>query len=102
MISSNWSASPFERRQPRIAVVGDIMIDVDLHCACTRLSQDGPWPVMKIERTEYRLGGAGNVARMVSALGASTLLLGLVGRDDVSQVIDSDIESGVQIVEGAT
>lgn len=102
MTSSNWNASQFERRQPRIAVVGDIMIDVDLHCACTRLSQDGPWPVMKIERTERRLGGAGNVARMASALGASTLLLGLVGRDDVGQTIDSEIESGVQVVDGAT
>lgn len=102
MMNHNWRTSQFERRQPRIAVVGDIMMDVDLHCACTRLSQDGPWPVMKIERTDRRLGGAGNVARMVSTLGASTLLLGLVGRDDITEVLDTEIENRVQVVNGVT
>lgn len=101
MIARKWDALPDERRL-RIAVVGDIMIDVDLHCVCTRLSQDGPWPVMKIERTERRLGGAGNVARMVSALGASTLLVGLVGRDDVTDVLATEIENRVHVVDRLT
>jgi D-beta-D-heptose 7-phosphate kinase/D-beta-D-heptose 1-phosphate adenosyltransferase len=66
-------------QRPRVAVVGDIMIDIDLHCVCTRLCQEGPWPVYHIQRLERRLGGAGNVARMVRALNAEALLAGLVG-----------------------
>lgn len=65
------------KRTPRIAVIGDIMMDIDLHCSCVRLCQEGPWPVFSIERTERRLGGAGNVARMTHALGAETLLAGV-------------------------
>jgi D-beta-D-heptose 7-phosphate kinase/D-beta-D-heptose 1-phosphate adenosyltransferase len=67
---------------PRIAVIGDVMIDFDLHCSCTRICQEGPWPVLVIEREERRWGGAGNVAEMVSSLGPLTLLLGLVGSQE--------------------
>ena len=64
-------------RKPRIAIVGDIMTDVDLHCSCERLCQEGPWPVMKVEKREERPGGAANVRVMCESLGAETLLLGL-------------------------
>ena len=60
----------------RIAVIGDIMIDIDLHCECKRICQEGPWPVLKILREDRRLGGAGNVATMCAALDCETLLLG--------------------------
>ena len=70
-----------QNQRPRIACVGDIMVDVDHHCRCDRLSQEGPWPVYAIERTERRWGGAGNVAAMTSAMGAHTLLLGVVGTE---------------------
>lgn len=65
-----------EKRARRIAVIGDIMLDCDSHCKATRLCQEGPWPVLSIEREVHRLGGAGNVANMVRALGAECELLG--------------------------
>lgn len=71
------SALNQERRKPRIACIGDIMVDVDLHCTAERLCQEGPWPVFKVEREERRLGGAGNVAVMLDCLGAESWLFGL-------------------------
>lgn len=69
----------------RIAVVGDIMIDIDHHCSVSRIAQEGPWPVYKIERTERRLGGAGNVAVMCDALGADVMLCGSVNQSEATQ-----------------
>ena len=87
---------------PRIAVIGDIMVDVDLDCSCQRLCQEGPWPVFRIESTRRRMGGAGNVAEMVSALGATSILLGLVGRDDCARLPASGASLGWQPAEGMT
>lgn len=70
---------------PGIAVVGDIMVDIDHYCSVSRLAQEGPWPVYKIERTQQRLGGAGNVANMCHALGADVMLC---GRSDIGSIID--------------
>lgn len=68
--------------KPKIAVVGDIMVDIDVHCSATRLSQDGPWPVLVVNKHVTRMGGAGNVQEMLHALGADTLLCGVVGQFD--------------------
>lgn len=65
--------------RPKIAVIGDKMVDIDIHCTCERMSPEGPWPVLKVLHHEHRPGGAGNVAEMVKALGCDVLLLG----DDV-------------------
>lgn len=65
-----------EQKRPRIAVVGDIMLDVDAHCEMTRIAAEAPIPVCKAIREEKRLGGAGNVARMCKALGADVMLIG--------------------------
>lgn len=72
--------------KPNIAVVGDIMIDVDVHCAARRLSQDGPWPVLNVERVTRRMGGAGNVREMLLALGSRALLFGIVGEEDFETI----------------
>lgn len=90
------------RQSPRVAVIGDIMIDVDVECRCERICQEGPWPVLLIERTCSRLGGAGNVAVMLRALECEVLLLGLVGRDDCSQIPKTDVNTRWRLVDGAT
>jgi hypothetical protein len=54
----------------RILVVGDVMLDRYWFGEVSRISPEAPVPVVKVERSEERPGGAANVARNCAALGA--------------------------------
>jgi D-beta-D-heptose 7-phosphate kinase / D-beta-D-heptose 1-phosphate adenosyltransferase len=62
-------------------VVGDLMLDEYVMGAVERISPEAPVPVVRVQDTEHRLGGAANVARQVAALGASVSLAGVIGND---------------------
>ncbi len=66
----------------RLLVVGDVMLDRYWFGEVTRISPEAPVPVVKVERSEERPGGAANVARNAAALGAQVSLLALVGDDE--------------------
>ncbi|MEI7614284.1 MAG: D-glycero-beta-D-manno-heptose-7-phosphate kinase [Betaproteobacteria bacterium] len=66
----------------RLLVVGDVMLDRYWFGDVSRISPEAPVPVVKIERSEERPGGAANVARNAAALGARVSLLALVGNDE--------------------
>ncbi|MDO9708511.1 bifunctional D-glycero-beta-D-manno-heptose-7-phosphate kinase/D-glycero-beta-D-manno-heptose 1-phosphate adenylyltransferase HldE [Paracraurococcus lichenis] len=65
----------------RILVLGDVMLDRFLYGAVDRISPEAPVPVVRLGRTLAMAGGAGNVARNISALGGEAVLVGLVGQD---------------------
>jgi rfaE bifunctional protein kinase chain/domain len=69
----------------RILVVGDVMLDRYWFGDVTRISPEAPVPVVKVERTEERPGGAANVARNCASLGAKVSLLSVVGADEAGQ-----------------
>ncbi|MEJ7664434.1 MAG: hypothetical protein WKG07_35415 [Hymenobacter sp.] len=52
-------------------IVGDVMVDAYVWGRASRLSPEAPVPVVNVDRTENRLGGAANVALNVQALGAT-------------------------------
>lgn len=52
-----------------------------------RISPEAPVPVVRVRTCEERLGGAANVARNMSALGAHVALLGVVGQDEAGLVV---------------
>jgi D-beta-D-heptose 7-phosphate kinase/D-beta-D-heptose 1-phosphate adenosyltransferase len=66
----------------KIAVMGDLMLDRYVYGAVERISPEAPIPVMSRSRETAMLGGAGNVARNLAALGVRVALVGLVGGDD--------------------
>ena len=68
-------------KQPRIAVVGDCMLDQYVWGKVERISPEGPFPVLRNERNEVRLGGAGNVVTNLAALGAQVSFFSAVGAD---------------------
>ena len=65
----------------RIAVLGDLMLDVYLWGRVSRISPEAPVPVVNVVNRTCCLGGAGNVMRNVSTLGARAFAFGVVGRD---------------------
>ena len=69
----------------RVLVVGDVMLDRYWFGDVSRISPEAPVPVVKIEKSEERPGGAANVARNIAALGARVALLSVVGADEAGQ-----------------
>jgi D-beta-D-heptose 7-phosphate kinase/D-beta-D-heptose 1-phosphate adenosyltransferase len=65
----------------RLLVLGDLMIDHYLWGRAERISPEAPVPVVEVQRESSSLGGAGNVAANLAALGAQPVLVGLVGVD---------------------
>ncbi len=81
----------------RLLVVGDVMLDRYWFGEVNRISPEAPVPIVRIERSEERLGGAANVARNAVALGATTGLLGVIGQDEGGNIVESLLhESGIQ------
>ena len=65
----------------RILVVGDLMVDRFLWGKVHRISPEAPVPVVRLGSETSVLGGAGNVARNLRALGAEVTLVGVAGSD---------------------
>jgi D-beta-D-heptose 7-phosphate kinase/D-beta-D-heptose 1-phosphate adenosyltransferase len=67
--------------QPRVLVVGDLMLDRYVWGDAERISQEAPVVLLHADKREERLGGASSVATLLRALGARVLLAGVVGPD---------------------
>lgn len=67
--------------QPRVLVVGDVMLDRYIWGDAARISQEAPVLLLQADRREERLGGASSVATLLRALGARVSLAGVVGAD---------------------
>lgn len=65
----------------KIAVFGDIMLDSYWIGSTHRISPESPVPVVNINHTENRLGGAANVALNIGKMGLPVTLSGLIGED---------------------
>jgi len=66
----------------KVAVIGDVMLDTYWWGNVERISPEAPVPVVAVSKREQRIGGAGNVALNVQALGASVSLLTILGDDE--------------------
>jgi len=73
--------------QVKILVVGDLMLDRYWHGSTSRISPEAPVPVVKIEESEERAGGAGNVAINIAALNGFPSLIGLTGQDENAETL---------------
>jgi rfaE bifunctional protein kinase chain/domain len=87
-------------RGRRIGVVGDFMLDRYVWGSATRLSPEAPVPVVDFMNQSQVLGGAGNVATNLAALGATVFPFGVVGEDEDGQAIRSSLAAAGMMAKG--
>ena len=77
----------------RVLIIGDVMLDAYLMGDVERISPEAPVPVVRIESERYFVGGAGNVARNVKALGGDACLLSVCGTEKNGRAIKKLLRS---------
>ena len=70
-----------------VLCIGDLMLDEFVYGEVSRISPEAPTPVIAVKRTETMIGGAGNVARNLVALGTRCIFVGVVGDDDAGRAL---------------
>jgi D-beta-D-heptose 7-phosphate kinase/D-beta-D-heptose 1-phosphate adenosyltransferase len=80
----------------RVAVLGDMMLDVYIWGQVNRISPEAPVPVVSVTKRTCCLGGAANVMRNIATLGARAEGFGVIGKDEAgTQVIAELQEAGI-------
>ncbi len=72
----------------RVLIAGDVMLDEYWFGDTARISPEAPVPVVRTRFAEQRAGGAANVALNAAALGAQTILVGIVGEDERGKLLE--------------
>ena len=80
----------------RIAVIGDLMLDVYVSGSASRLSQEAPVPVLRVKSQTTRLGGAANVMRNLTSLAphCQVFAYGVTGNDPKGALLRKLLEDG--------
>lgn len=78
--------------QLKAGVIGDVMLDTYMWGHVERISPEAPVPVVALDKTEYRVGGASNVALNIASLGASVSILSVIGNDDDGKQLQQLLE----------
>ncbi len=71
----------------KIGVIGDMMLDTYWWGNVERISPEAPVPVVTVDRKEYRIGGAGNVALNLASLGTPVSVFSVIGEDEDGQIL---------------
>ena len=66
----------------KAGVIGDVMLDTYMWGHVERISPEAPVPIVTVDKKEYRIGGASNVALNIASLGASVSMISVVGNDE--------------------
>tara|TARA_B110000858_G_scaffold161998_1_gene186843 strand:+ start:266 stop:1246 length:981 start_codon:yes stop_codon:yes gene_type:complete len=81
----------------KIICIGDIILDHYIIGKVERVSPEAPVPILMMESQNYEIGGAGNVARNLSNMGAKTTLVYLSGNDSYSSIIKNLLQKDKNI-----
>lgn len=87
----------------RVAVLGDLMLDVYFWGDANRISPEAPVPVVDVKRITRCLGGAGNVMSNIVTLGGHSMAFGMIGGDEGGRLLLAELDrfgidrSGIQV-----
>ncbi|MCP4753532.1 MAG: bifunctional heptose 7-phosphate kinase/heptose 1-phosphate adenyltransferase [Proteobacteria bacterium] len=84
----------------KIMVIGDLMLDQYIWGSVDRISPEAPIPVVRVEKEEFRLGGAANVVANIKALDCQVLPVGIVGEGYAGNQIKDMLEGMGVSMEG--
>jgi len=76
-------------QKAHILVIGDIILDHYIFGSVDRISPEAPVPIVKVQKKEYKLGGAANVAKNIADLGCKVNIIGLIGNDAAGKKINN-------------
>jgi len=71
----------------RVLVIGDVMLDKYIETTPVRISDEAPVMIVKETEVSYILGGAGNTAANLKAMGFDVTLQGIVGSDEAGYIV---------------
>jgi D-beta-D-heptose 7-phosphate kinase/D-beta-D-heptose 1-phosphate adenosyltransferase len=74
-----------------VLCVGDLMLDEFVYGEVSRISPEAPAPVIAVQRSETNIGGAGNVARNITSLGAKCIFVSLIGDDVTGKILKTEL-----------
>ncbi len=89
-----------------VTVIGDVMLDRYIYGVVDRVSPEAPVPILRVERETAMPGGAGNVVRNLTALGAAVAFVSVVGDDQAGSDLTGLVggQPGIEpwmLIEGA-
>lgn len=76
-------------RNKRIAIVGDMMLDIYFWGDVKRISPEAPVPVLEVENEIFRFGGAANCALNILKLCGIPEPIGVIGYDNFGSIFNS-------------
>jgi D-beta-D-heptose 7-phosphate kinase/D-beta-D-heptose 1-phosphate adenosyltransferase len=75
-----------------VLILGDVMLDEYMWGTVSRISPEAPVPVVAVRSESVKVGGAGNVASNIAALGGRASLIGLVGNDAAGERLGHELD----------
>jgi len=92
--------------QVAVLCIGDLILDRFVTGTVDRISPEAPIPVLRIQGENKMLGGAGNVAANLSALGSATRFISVIGTDEAGQatlalLVERALAEGCHVVSEA-
>jgi D-beta-D-heptose 7-phosphate kinase/D-beta-D-heptose 1-phosphate adenosyltransferase len=80
-----------------LLIIGDVMVDQYIWGNVDRISPEAPVPVVEVSRENLLLGGAANVAGNVLSLGGKVFMSGVIGYDEMGDVLKNLLsEKGIK------
>ena len=73
----------------RIAIIGDMMLDIYYRGEVKRISPEAPVPIVEVENEFFRFGGAANCALNILSLGGIPEPIGVIGYDSFGTIFTS-------------